>query len=460
MSALGRLALISGFAAALWCGSPEARPLTTKEGVLPAGTELNEDALDQPTELFASELAGGKRSYLLNLGDMVFSSPAIFGGLARRAGMSCHTCHQAGHGNAKLFVPGLSSRPGTFDTTGSAFNPKADNGVFDPVRVPSLRGAKHLAPYGHDGRMASLREFVRNVIVNEFAGPEPSNEILDALVTYIQEISFLPNAKIKAGGHLSDKASAAAHRGEAVFKRPFRSDAALSCASCHQPAASFVDHQVHDIGSGGIFKTKTLLNANFNAPYFHDGRYASYAEVIEHFDRRYDLGLSGDERADLAAYLEAVGDADVPVTRNTVQAELDELEQFVGVLDTAIGERNTDVVALTVEVIANEWRELGENFPGAKDTTIKDGLSERLRAAGAVRGVVLTLRRIAMAAAVGEFDAAASTLADYRQEVAAARGALKVAEPFSLFNPQIREAHFRALDALVDLAAAAGSPKR
>ena len=88
--------------------------------MLPPGTELNEEQLDQPNELFASELAGGKRSYLLNLGDLLFSSPAIFGGVARQAGISCETCHQQGHNNPKLFVPGLSSRPGTFDTTGRA----------------------------------------------------------------------------------------------------------------------------------------------------------------------------------------------------------------------------------------------------------------------------------------------------------------------------------------------------
>ena len=133
------------------------------------------------TSCSTSELAGGKRSYLLNLGDLLFSSSAIFGGVARQAGISCETCHQQGHNNPRLFVPGLSSRPGTFDTTGALFNAKADNGVFDPVTPPSLRGAKYLAPYGHDGRFASLRDFMRNVIVNEFAGSEPSAQILDAL---------------------------------------------------------------------------------------------------------------------------------------------------------------------------------------------------------------------------------------------------------------------------------------
>ncbi|MFY9626200.1 MAG: hypothetical protein WAJ91_17715, partial [Rhodoplanes sp.] len=175
-----------------------SRPIATRSGVLPAGTELNDDLFDRPTERFAFEAAGGKRSYLFNLGDMAFSSPAIFGGLARQAGISCDTCHQGGAGNSKLYIPGLSLRPGTFDTTNALFNPKTDNGVFDAVTPPSLRGARYLAPYGHDGRSASLRDFIHNVIVNEFAGPEPSPEILDALVTYVQEISFLPNPNLAA----------------------------------------------------------------------------------------------------------------------------------------------------------------------------------------------------------------------------------------------------------------------
>lgn len=437
----------------------EATPITTKEGVLPPGTELNEDRLDQPTELFGFEIAGGKRSYLFNLGDMLFSSPSIFGGAARSAGISCNTCHQQGSGNAKLYVPGLSGRPGTFDTSGALFNAKADNGVFDPVTPPSLRGAKYLAPYGHDGRFASLRDFVRNVIVNEFAGAEPSPQVLDALETYIREISFLPNPKLAAGGRLSERASDAARRGEALFNKPFRHDAAMSCAGCHQPSGAFVDHKVHDIGSGGLFKTPTLLNANFNAPYFHDGRYDSYADVVAYFDRRFDLSLTASQRADLVAYLDAVGDAAEPTTRTTAQTEIDEIAAFASVLDTAIRERDKDVIALTVDSVGNEWRELGEWFPAAKDSSINGGAAERRQARGAVRGLVLALRRIDMAAASDDFAAAAEAYADYRGQAAIAAAELTRAEAWSLFNPAVRRAHFAALDKLTQLAETRALPK-
>jgi len=439
-------------AIALGLGLAQAAPIATREGVLPPGTELNEDLLDQPTELFASELAGGKHSYLVNLGDMLFSSPAILGGVARQAGISCATCHQQGHNNPRLFVPGLSRRPGTFDTSGALFNPLADNGVFDAVTPPSLRGAKYLAPYGHDGRFASLRDFVRNVIVGEFAGAEPSGQVLDALVAYVQDISFLPNAKLGADGKLTDKTSAAAHRGEVLFNRPFPRDVALSCAGCHKPDGAFVDHQVHDVGSGGWFKTKTLINANFNAPYFHDGRYDTYAQVVAHFDRHYALGLSGQEQADLVAYLDAVGDAEEPTTRNSVQAELDEIAAFVSVLDSAIPARNREIITLTVAEVGDGWREVGERFPPQSDTSVKGGVSERRRARAAARALVLTLRRIEMAAAAGDYDEAARAYADYCKEAATAAADLKHAEPWSLFNPPIYEAHMTAMRQLAGLA--------
>lgn len=168
-------------------------PVNGEQTVLPPGTELNEDALVVPREVFRSESTAGRKSYLVNLGDLAFSSPAILGGVARQAGVSCNTCHVNGASNPKLYIPHMSTRPGNFDTTGPLFNPKADNGVLDPVRIPSLRGARYLAPYGNDGRIASLRDFIHNVIVNEFAGPEPSPAILDAMVVYIQDIDFLRN---------------------------------------------------------------------------------------------------------------------------------------------------------------------------------------------------------------------------------------------------------------------------
>jgi hypothetical protein len=226
----------------------------------------------------------------------------------------------------------------------------------------------------------------------------------------------------------------------------------MSCSSCHRPTSAFVDHRVHDVGTGGLFKTPTLINADFNAPYFHDGRYDSYGQVVAYFDRHFDLGLTDKNKADLVAYLGAVGDADTPTTTNTVQAELDEIAAFVSVLDTAIPAHNKTVIALTVDSVGHEWRELGENFPERSDTSVEGGVAERHAARGAVRGLVLALRRIAMAASRDDFDGAAQAYAGYRRHVASAAPKLKLAARWSLFDPTVREAHFRALRQLAALA--------
>jgi hypothetical protein len=226
----------------------------------------------------------------------------------------------------------------------------------------------------------------------------------------------------------------------------------MSCATCHVQSGAFVDHRAHDVGTGGWQKTPTLLNANLNAPYFHDARFDSYGKVIDYFDKHFELHLSEKDRGDLVAYLNAVGDADKPVTHSTVQAELDELQSFSSVLDVALPARNSEIIALATDALGNEWRELGEKFPGRTDTSVSGGVKERVHARGAVRGVVLTIRRIAMAAAVSDFGGAVEVYAVYQKEAAAAASDLKKAEPYSLFNPKIWDAHFKAINQLADIA--------
>ena len=444
-----RHAWVATFTLSLLLFSMQARvvafPVDGDQTTLPAKTELNEDALDKPREVFRSEMAGGK-SYSVNLGNLAFSSPSVLGEVARQAGISCGTCHVNGAGNAKFFMPKMSTRPGNFDTTGPLFNPKANNFVLDPVRIPSLRGARYLAPYGVDGRMSSLRDFVHNVIVNEFAGPEPSPVVLDAIVAYIQDIDFLPNSSLGPGGRLVGRISESERRGEALFAKPFPHDPGMSCAGCHVPSGGFVDHQQHDVGSGGLFKTPTLRNADFNAPYFHDGRFDSFDQVVAYFDKVFDLGLSAQDRKDLVAYLTAVGDGALPYERDGAGASLKEINDFASVLASAIPAGDKDIVALAVDTIGLELRELTERYPDRKDTSISGGEQERSLARTALKEVVLTLRRIDMAVAEGRINDASADYRLYRNLVAAAVPALLArAEPWSLFNPTVHDQHYGAL---------------
>ncbi|MHC2467636.1 cytochrome c peroxidase [Bradyrhizobium embrapense] len=422
-----------------------AFPLGGDQTVLPAGTEFSEDALARPREIFHSEAMAGRKSYLVNLGDLAFNSPSILGGKARQAEMSCGTCHVNGASNPKLFIPGLSSRPGTFDTTSLVFNAKTFNSILDPVRIPSLRGARFLAPYGHDGRTTSLRDFVYNVIVNEFSGPRPSDAVLDGLVAYINDIDFLPNPKIAPGGRLAAQASVEERRGEALFFKPFPKQAELSCAGCHVPAGTFNDQVRHDVGSGGLVKTPTLLNANFNAPYFHDGRYDSYEQVVEHFDRVFDLELSTQDMQDLVAYLNAVGDGERPFDKDGVVLRMKEVLELSSVLEVAIPAADTAVVSLAVTGVGAELRELTEHIPDIRTTSI-GGKNERLAARAILKDLVLTLRRIDLEVGAGRIEEA---MAEYRKFAQLVNFdvpvALKKAEPWSLFNSNVHQSHYTAL---------------
>ena len=427
-------------------GDADAFPLSGDQTVLPPGTELNENAMYRPTEVFHSEARGGFKSYQVDLGDLAFNSPTVLGGPARQGGISCGTCHVNGAGNARLYIPGMSTRPGNFDTTGPLFNPKAHNGVLDPVRIPSLRGARFLAPYGNDGRIASLRDFVRNVIVNEFAGDEPSPAVLDALVAYIEDIDFLQNTSLDSRGRLTTQSNEAERRGEAIFSRPFPHDPSTSCATCHIPSEGFVDHKQHNVGSGGLFKTPTLLNADFNAPYFHDGRFDRLDQVVGHFERTYDLALTSQDRSDLVAYLVAVGDGLLPLDKEGVTARVKEINDFATVLEIAIPARDVAVINLAVDTIGRELRDLTEQFPDRRDPTVTDGLRERLAARAILKDTVILFRRIGAAAAAGHFDEAAAEYASYRKlAFVALPQLLSNAQQWSLFNPMVHRAHYAAL---------------
>jgi hypothetical protein len=421
-------------------------------GVLPLGTDLGDQAFERPREVFRSEAAGGHKSYMVVLGDVAFSSPKLLGGAARQAGISCSTCHVNGASNSLFYIPELSTRHGNFDTTSHLFNPKTDDQALDPLTIPSLRGAHLLAPYGHDGRTLSLRDFIRNVIVNEFAGEEPGPQILDALVLYVEDIDFVPNKRLGAAGHLVGPISQAERRGERLFNRPFAHDPALSCAGCHRPGEAFVDHRQHDVGSGGLFKTPTLRNANFNAPYFHDGRYTSYEQVVAHFDQTFSLGLSAKDRSDLVAYLKAVGDGEHALDPDDIPARVKECTDFATALDTALPQHDAAAATLVMDTLDRELRELTEKFPEPKDTTVSGGKEQRSKARAALKALVLALREVDVAVKEGRFDDATAGLARYREQMGPTISVMEAAKPWSLFDRQVHDAHFAALNRLYDAA--------
>ena len=107
----------------------------------------------------------------------------------------------------------------------------------------------------------------------------------------------------------------AAHRGQALFNGKAR------CAECHVPPLytepGWNMHTPEEIGidafqanraPDGRYRTAPLkgLWTHMRGGFYHDGRFATLADVIGHYDQLWSLGLSGSERADLEQYLRSL----------------------------------------------------------------------------------------------------------------------------------------------------------
>ena len=335
---------------------------------LPPGSNLNKQ-LPRPRQVLnmASRGVDESETVLIALGDMAFDSHMIFGEPARSFGLTCNTCHNKSITNPDFFIPGLSVRDGGLDVSNNYFAPHANNGHFDPLDIPDLRGIRFTAPYGRNGRFDSLREFVRNVIVNEFNGPEPAPPLLDGMVAYMLEFDFLPNPYLGPDGRLNDTAPAAAKRGEKTFHMPFATMGNRSCASCHIPSDNFIDRKRHDIGTvpgaeehsrDGALDTPTLLSSLYTAPYFHDGSAPTLRAVNEWFNNTYRLGLGEEALADLTAFVEAVGYGleAYEDTIHTLEAELEEFSFFLSTHEFLDSRGQRQLMDLNFRTVAYELR--------------------------------------------------------------------------------------------------------
>ena len=108
--------------------------------------------------------------------------------------------------------------------------------------------------------------------------------------------------------------AAAAARGRAVFR------GVAKCSSCHTGAIlsdinSGKLHAASETGMDGAYATRTSQKAYRTTPlrgllqhppYFHDGSAATLADVVSHYDRVRNLGLTAAQRSDLVEYLKSL----------------------------------------------------------------------------------------------------------------------------------------------------------
>jgi hypothetical protein len=109
----------------------------------------------------------------------------------------------------------------------------------------------------------------------------------------------------------------AAERGDALF------EGKAGCAGCHVPPIytepGWNLHSASDIGiddfqamraPDDVYRTSPLngLWTHQKGGFFHDGRFATLNDVVDHYDGFFGLGLEPDEKRDLVEYLKSLPD--------------------------------------------------------------------------------------------------------------------------------------------------------
>jgi hypothetical protein len=109
--------------------------------------------------------------------------------------------------------------------------------------------------------------------------------------------------------------AAAASRGQALFA------AKADCARCHVPPIftepGWPMHTAEEIGIDDfqakrspdeMYRTAPLkgLWARTKGGFYHDGRFATMRDVVDHYDRTFSLGLTEQEKGDLVEYLKSL----------------------------------------------------------------------------------------------------------------------------------------------------------
>jgi mono/diheme cytochrome c family protein len=263
-----------------------------------------------------------------------------------RVGVTCALCHSTVDNSA---APGIGSRldgwpnrdldPGAIIAASPAISDEAKDiyrswgpgrydprfnvdGLSTPVLIPPAYGLKGVrrATYTGDGDITYWNKYVavtqmggqgvfidRRIDVKVVRTPNLVNRKLRPLREYQHELE--PPAPPE-GSFDPEKAAA----GKQVFH------GAAQCATCHIPPL-YTDinrgklHAPEETGmdpayakrtATGKYRTTPLRGAWQHPPYFHDGSAATFADVVDHYDRVRNLGLTAQEKEDLVEFLKSL----------------------------------------------------------------------------------------------------------------------------------------------------------
>src|SRR5881409_3550415 len=207
--------------------------------------------------------------------------------------------------------------PGKYD---AEFN---RDGINNPVVIPPAYGLHGVAleTYTGEGPISYWNDYVAVTQMHghgSFSDPvlgidiQQTPDRVTPVLPVLRAYQLSLNAPTPAAGSFDP---AAAERGKVVFTSTGR------CASCHLPTMAFTDVNLgvlHDPSETGMdpvrasrlknhkYRTTPLRALSQHPPYFHDGSAATLADVVEHYDRVLELGLSDAQKADLVGYLKSL----------------------------------------------------------------------------------------------------------------------------------------------------------
>lgn len=264
--------------------------------------------------------------------------------------LACASCHNPSLG----FSDGRKHSTGVGGKLGQRNAPTVLNAAYSPVqfwdgRAPSLeqQAAGPIANpiemnQAHDVCVSKLGADPSYKAAFERAfgpGPVTMGKLEEAVASFERTL-VSGDSRFDRYEYGGDKhaLNAAEIRGLAIFRDKDKGD----CSSCHtigDKYALFTDGKFHNIGVGvndegeltdlgrydetkvetdkGAFKTPTIRNVALTAPYMHDGSLKTLKDVVDFYagggnsnpyldPKIKSIHLSGQERADLVAFLESL----------------------------------------------------------------------------------------------------------------------------------------------------------
>jgi cytochrome c peroxidase len=263
------------------------------------------------------------------LGMRLFFEPKLAGNQR----MACAQCHmpKRGFSNGQATAAGITGARGRRNTPtvyalagGKSFfwdgrAATLEEQALGPIENPIEMNAKLEDVLARLEAMPYYHKRFREV----FGTPPTAAGLAAAIASFERAIKLMPSAYERWQAGDAAALTPSQQRGQRLFAGKAR------CASCHT-GARLTDDQFHVTGWGldqpepdlgrfavthvaadrGAFKTPTLQNVAESAPYMHDGSLPTLGAVVDFFDKKDSLGLSGEEKADLVAFMQGLSAKD------------------------------------------------------------------------------------------------------------------------------------------------------